>query len=207
MAIDFLHFDFVVSQGSLSSRVPVDQALTAVDQPIFEQSEECFADGFGAGFVHRKTLAVPVAGAAHRVELVGDTGFVFVFPGLDFFNEFITLKVGAAFAFFGQDAFFNDGLGGDAGVVGAGHPEGVAALHAMVANEDVLDGVVQSVAHVQSTGDVGRRDDDGVVALIAVGRGIGMEGLVGKPLVISLFFHLGRIVNCGHVEGHGCGFL
>ena len=59
-------------------------------------------------------------------------------------------------------------LGGDPGVVGAGHPEHVVALHAPVAAEDVLEGVVEGMAHVQDAGDVGRRDDDGVAAARAL---------------------------------------
>ena len=49
----------------------------------------------------------------------------------------------------------------DARMVGAGHPEGVVAAHAVVAGQDVLQGVVQCMADMQHAGDVGRRDDDG----------------------------------------------
>jgi hypothetical protein len=51
-------------------------------------------------------------------------------------------------------------LGGDAGVVGAGHPQRVVAAHAVVARQRVHDGLVERVAHVQRAGDVGRRQLD-----------------------------------------------
>ena len=51
-------------------------------------------------------------------------------------------------------------LGGDARVVGARHPERVAAVHALVADQDVLERVVERVAQVERAGDVRRRDDD-----------------------------------------------
>ena len=51
-------------------------------------------------------------------------------------------------------------LGGDAGVVGAGLPQHVLAAHALEAAQDVLQRVVERMAHVQRAGDVGRRDDD-----------------------------------------------
>ena len=43
----------------------------------------------------------------------------------------------------------DDGLGGDAGVVGAGHPEGVVALHPPPSDQDVLERVIERVAQVQ----------------------------------------------------------
>ena len=52
-------------------------------------------------------------------------------------------------------------LRGDAGVVGAGQPQGAAAAHAPPADEDVHLRLVEHVAHVQATGDVGRGQEDG----------------------------------------------
>ena len=138
-------FDFVVGQHGLGDRVPVDQSFAAVDQAVFEKIEEIGPHGLGARFVHGKAGAVPIAGAAHALELAEDAGFVFVLPGLDVADEFFAGKVGAAFALLGQKAFFHHGLGGDAGVVGARHPEGVEALHPPHANQDVLKRVVEGV--------------------------------------------------------------
>ena len=56
----------------------------------------------------------------------------------------------------------HDHLGGDAGMVGAGLPQHVVALHAAPADQHVLQRVVERVAHVQAARDVGRRDDDAV---------------------------------------------
>ena len=53
-------------------------------------------------------------------------------------------------------------LGRDAGMVGAGLPQHVLAAHALEAAQDVLQRVVERVAHVQRAGDVRRRDDDAV---------------------------------------------
>jgi hypothetical protein len=52
-------------------------------------------------------------------------------------------------------------LGGDAGMVGAGLPQHVAAAHALEAAEDVLQRVVERVAHVERARHVRRRDHDG----------------------------------------------
>ena len=53
-------------------------------------------------------------------------------------------------------------LRGDAGMVGAGLPQHVAPAHALEADQDVLQRVVERVAHVQGAGDVGRRNDEAV---------------------------------------------
>ena len=59
-----------------------------------------------------------------------------------------------------NEPLLDHGLRGDAGVVGAGHPEGVVALHPPPADQDVLQRVVERVAQVQGAGHVRRRDDD-----------------------------------------------
>jgi hypothetical protein len=55
----------------------------------------------------------------------------------------------------------DDRVHGDGGVVDAGEPERVVAEHAVPAGEGVLDGVGEAVPHVQLTGEVRRRHDDG----------------------------------------------
>ena len=102
----------------------------------------------------------------------------------------------AGFAFFVEDLFFDDGLGGDAGVVGAGHPKGIITLHAAEPNEDVLEGVVEGVAHVEGAGDVGRGYDDGIGGGIIRGvRGrVGVETSLAAPELVGLIFDGGRFV-------------
>ena len=67
-------------------------------------------------------------------------------------------------------------LGGDAGVIGARLPEHVAAAHALEAAQDVLQGVVEGVAHMQGARHVGRRDDDAEGLGRAALRAPGPEG-------------------------------
>jgi hypothetical protein len=43
---------------------------------------------------------------------------------------------------------FNHILGSDAGVVGAWHPQDIISTHSSVSAENILQGVVESVAHV-----------------------------------------------------------
>ena len=50
----------------------------------------------------------------------------------------------------------------DAGVIGARLPEHVPPAHALEARQDILQRVVERMAHMQRAGDVGRRDDHGI---------------------------------------------
>ena len=92
-------------------------------------------------------------------------------------------------------------LGGDAGVIGARLPQDVFAAHALEATQDVLQCIVQRVAHMQRAGDIGRRDDDAIrLGLGALGpagtEGAGrLPGCINAALdcarLIGLFDHLG----------------
>ena len=60
-----------------------------------------------------------------------------------------------------RELAFDDHLSGDAGVVGARLPERIVSAHPGIADQNVLQRVVERMAHVQAAGDVRRRDNDG----------------------------------------------
>jgi hypothetical protein len=76
------------------------------------------------------------------------------------FDQFLAAEVVAGLLLLAEDEPLHHRLRGDAGVVGAGHPQGVVTLHPPPADEHVLQRVVERVAHVQGAGHVRRRDDD-----------------------------------------------
>ena len=116
-------------------------------------------------------VAVPVARAAHQAELAQDSLLVLVLPGPDPLDQGVAAQVVAGLLLLLEQPLLDDGLGGDAGVVGAGHPEAVVALHPPPADQDVLQRVVERMAQVQAPGDVRRRDHDAVA---------GFRSLVGS---------------------------
>ena len=81
-------------------------------------------------------------------------------PLPDALDELFAAEIVPAFLFFFQQPPLDDRLRGDAGMIGAGHPQRVEALHPLEADQDVLQRVVQRVAQMQRAGDVRRRDDD-----------------------------------------------
>ena len=88
------------------------------------------------------------------------------------------------------------GFGGDRGMICAGYPAGIFALHSGSANEYVLDGIVEHVPHVEHAGDVGRRDDDGVGFLIGIYAG--GKQLVLHPICVPLGLGGCRFVFAGN---------
>ena len=94
---------------------------------------------------------------------------IFFFPFPDMAEEFFAGIVFALFSLCLHEVSFDDGLGGDACVVGAWHPEGFKPDHSLPADEDVLQRIDESMAHMESAGDIGRGDDDAIGRFVAVG--------------------------------------
>ena len=76
-------------------------------------------------------------------------------------------------------------------MVGTRHPAGVLALHTGTAHQNVLDGVVEHVAHVEHTRHVGRWDYD-CIGLTSVG--FAGEKFVVEPVLIPFRFDLFWVV-------------
>ena len=113
------------------------------------------------------------------------------FPGI--FQELLTGKVLLGYSHIlelGHHLAFR----GDGRVVRSRHPARILAVHAGVADEDVVQGVVEHVPHMEDSGHVRRRYDYGVWFPFVRFR---MEALVFQPPGIPLVFHFRRIVFCG----------
>ena len=69
------------------------------------------------------------------------------------------MRTAIGVVFLGKQPFHHH-LGGDAGVIHTRLPQHVLAAHAFETHQDVLERVVQSMAHVQGARDVGRGNHD-----------------------------------------------
>ena len=92
--------------------------------------------------------------------MLDDRAARFLPPGPDSFDEGI-LAEGVAVSPFVGELLLDYVLGGYSGMVGAGHPEDIVPLHPLPPRQDVLERVVEGVAHVERAGYVGWGDDDG----------------------------------------------
>jgi len=193
VAVDFVvGHHFLVRDGRPIVRAPVDDVGPTVDEAVVVELAEDKTDGPGKPLIECEALARPVHAAAEALELLGDPCMVLVLPGPHLVDEPLAPQVVPADAVLRQVPL-DHGLGGDAGMVGARKPQGLIPGHAVVARQQVHDGVLQGVAHVQGSGDVGGRDDDAVWRLPALHAW--REHAVAEPAVVPARFGLARVVG------------
>ena len=193
--MDALHLevlDLEVGNRGLQFRVPVHQAAIAVDQALAVELDEDLAHRGGQAVIHGEPLARPVQRGAQPAQLARDGAAGLRFPLPHALDELLAAEFAAVDALVGEQAL-NHHLRGDAGVVGAGLPQHVAPLHALPADQRVLHGEGQRVAHMQAAGDVRRRDHDGVG--LRVGPGFGRECAAPLPAFIEAGLDLSRVVG------------
>ena len=192
MALGILVDDLVVTDGGQGHRVPVDHAYAAVDHALPVEMHEGGDDRVGQGRLHRELGPVPVAAGAQFAQLLQDDPAVLFLPLPGVLEELLTRQIllGDALGLqLGDDL----GLGRDARMVRSRHPAGVLAVHPRLADQHVVQRVVQHMPHVQDTRHIGRRDHDRIGLPIVRFR---MKTLVLQPIGIPLVLHLGRIVFC-----------
>ena len=203
MAGLFLGEYLQVGDGGVQHRVPVDQALAAVDEALLEEAHEDLAHRRRQALVHGEALVFPVQGGAHAAQLAGDGAPGLLLPLPDALDEGRAAQIVAGLALLFQQPFHHH-LGGDAGMVRARLPQGGRAAHAVVADQGIHDGVLKGVPHVQAAGDVGRGDHDAVGGAgrprrgCRVGRGGGEIAALLPGAIPGLFQGLGVVVLVEH---------
>ena len=156
--LDLLHFE--VGNRGQQFRIPVHQPLVLVDQPLAVQFHEHLHHRARQALVHREAYARPVAGGTQPLQLVGDDVAALGLPLPDPFEELFAPHLAAARLLPFHQLPLDHHLGRDPRVIGAGLPQHVAAAHPLEAAEDVLQGVVEGVPHMQRARHVRRRDHD-----------------------------------------------
>ena len=80
-------------------------------------------------------------------------------------------------------------------MVGAGLPQCVVALHSLIADQDILHGVVQCMPHVELSCDIWGRDHDSEGSLTVIY--LRMKILFVKPLLIQSVFYAVWVIGFG----------
>ena len=88
------------------------------------------------------------------------------------------------------DQAFHDHLCRDTCVIRASLPEGVIALHTVVADQGIHDRVLEGMAHMQAACDIWRGDHDAVRGAFTTG---GKVALVFPGLVPGLLYGVGVV--------------
>jgi hypothetical protein len=82
-------------------------------------------------------------------------------------------------------------------MVGSGLPQHIVPLHSLEPAQDILEGIVEGMAHVKGTRHIGRRDDD--TEWFPAGLGFCSEQPVIFPVLVPLLFDFFRLITLGHV--------
>ena len=180
----------LIGDRCLSCRIPIHHPYATVDQPLAVEVAEDIIHRLASLLVHGEGEAIPVAGGADLLELADDDPAVLMRPVPHLVEELLAREVALLDPLLRQLGHHLR-LRSYGGVVGSGDPAGVEAGHPRPADEDVLEGVIEHMPHMEHAGDVGRGDDDGVGRSIVRMRG---EELMLRPVSIPLILHLGGIV-------------
>ena len=198
--------DFEIGDGGLLDGVPVDDVGAAVDEALLVEADEGFFDGDGESRSSMVKYSRDQSTEAPRRRIWS----VMAEPYFSFQAQTLSVKASRPMALRSvpSEASWRStiSLGGDAGVVGSGDPEGGFAGHAMPTGEDVHLGLVEHVAHVEAAGDVGGREEHGEGG--ALGGCVGcwsgdVEELFADPVVGPLLLDCGGVVGFGQVAGVG----
>ena len=190
--------DLEVRQHGLRLDVPVDQPGVPVDQPLFVEPHERLTDRPHHVGVHRELGSWPVARGAHLSELLKDPAAGLLLPLPDPLDELLAAEVVACQAL-PLELPLDDHLRRNAGMVDAGDPKGVVALHPLVPAEHVLEGGPASVPHVERAGDVGGRNRQRVRRPMVVRIFRGGKVPRGLPELVPARLAFGRRVLLGHL--------
>ena len=190
-AVFLFGLDFEIRHCGLQFWIPIDEALAAVDQPLFVQAHEGFDDDLRQIVVHREILAAPIDRCAEPAHLLQDGGSRDVLPLPHFLDELLASDRAPLEALGGKLAF-DDDLRRNASVVGAGQPQRVEPQHAVIPRQRVHDGLVERVTHVQDAGAIRRRQLDRERWL----------GWIGARAEVAARFPYGRParLDCGRVK-------
>ncbi len=195
VAFDFPGLDFKIGDRRFELRIPVDQPLAAVDQAFLIERDEDFENGLGQTLVHGEAFARPVAGCAEALQLVEDQAARLFLPFPDALDKGLAAHLATAGKLSLGQLALDDHLRGNARMVHARLPQHVLAAHALEADHDILQRVVERVPHVQRPGHIRRRDDDGEAFRTSLCVGTGTEGVRIVPGFGDLRFDGGGIVG------------
>ena len=167
LAVLLLIDHLLITQSGLSLGIPVNHTYAAVDKTFVVQVNEHLDHALRAQVIHGESGTVPVTAAAQTAQLLEYYASVLLFPLPRVLKELITGQVSFLYSLGGK-LTYNLGLGSYRCVIGSGYPKSVLAHHAGTTYQNVLNGVVKHMAHMQHTGHVWWRNDYGI-RLTAVG--------------------------------------
>ena len=160
MTVDFDILDFEIRDRSFKLGVPVDEALSSIDQAFTVKLDENLEHGSAQSIIHGEALARPVTGLAQTALLTGNHATRFSLPVPNAFEEFFTPHCAPVRLLVVHELAFDNHLRCNTGMVGSRLPECITTSHPLKPDQDILQGVVEGMPHVQRAGNIrGRKHD------------------------------------------------
>jgi ATP-dependent Lon protease len=150
----------IISDYTREAGAPVDNIFSLVDEAFFIKPDEYGSYRFGQALVKSEPLPVPVAGISKLFHLVRDSAAVLFFPLPDLLHKLLPAEVVPCMALLRKHSLHHV-LGGYSGMVRSREPEDVVPLHTLVPAQNILEGVVERMTHVQGAGYVRGWNNDG----------------------------------------------
>ncbi len=181
--IFMLHLN--IRKRRVAARAPIGNAGPLINQSFFIKAHKDLADRAGTAFIHRETLALPIAGRTQRTQLRHNAIAKLFLPLPDPFQKLLPAKIIAAFSF-GAQRLFHFRLRCYAGMIAARHPQGVISLHAPPADQNILQSIIHCMSHMQLSSNIRRRNHNAVRLLVWLC--LRMKQSVLLPIRIPFFF-------------------
>ena len=193
LAVLLLVLNLGIRQRRDAVRAPVDDTAALIDQPLVVKVDKYFLNRLGTSLVHGEALTAPVTGGTQLLELLDNAVAVLLLPCPDALEELLAAKVIAGQSLLLAQVLLNLDLGCNACVVGARHPQCGIALHTLGTDQDILQGLVKCVTHVQLSGNIWGRNYNGIWLFVLIYFSVEVSVLLPEP--IELVFGCGRVIG------------
>ena len=186
MALGILVDNLLVTDCGMSLRIPVHHPHSPVDPALLVEINEGIDDSIGKVGIHSELGPVPVAGCAELAELAENDSAVLLLPLPGIFEE---LLAGQIFLIDTLSLKPGDNLAlcRNGGVVRTRNPAGILAVHPGLPDKNIIQRIVEHVAHMKDTRHVRRRNDDCIRLSFIRLR---MKELLLQPPGVPLVFNL-----------------
>ena len=175
---------------------PVGNAGSLINQALFIKADKNLTDSLGTALVHSKTLSIPIQRGTQGTKLAHNTAAKLFLPIPNSLQELLSAQFIAIGAFCPQSTLYL-GLSSYTSMVTTRHPQGIVALHTAPANQNILQSVVQCMAHMELASYIWRWDNNAIWFLFFLYNS--MKQLVFLPEAIPFLFKAFGVINLGDI--------
>ncbi len=185
MTLTLLVYHLLIRKSGFCLRIPVYHAITTIYMSFIIKVNEYFDHRSRHIIVHGEFGAIPVTGSPEFLKLFQNDPAMLMgpfpgvlqkfFPGKVIFVDPLSLQFSHHLSF-----------GCDRSMICSRHPAGIVAFKTGPANQNILDGIVEHMPHMEYTCHVRRRNNDGIGFSFV---NFGMEIFILHPVFIPFLLY------------------